>query len=158
MAHYKESLQKIWHLYERMHGSVPATAREVPAFGSVIAYEGLCRFPHRVDTLVTIGSPLASPDLILKPLRERLRNLLGHSATGPLPWPGVKRWINVYAETDVWCVPVKGLGQFIDPAHRKDLRDVAVHHGSTFRPTKTHALESYLRKNPELSDILAEVI
>ena len=41
------------------------------SLGSVVAYEGLYRNPHRKFPFITIGSPLASPYLILEPLRER---------------------------------------------------------------------------------------
>ena len=33
MATYKERLQRVWHLYEEAHGSVPATAREAVQWG-----------------------------------------------------------------------------------------------------------------------------
>src|SRR6266702_2086042 len=33
MATYKESLQRIWHLYEKEQGAVPSTAREAVEWG-----------------------------------------------------------------------------------------------------------------------------
>src|SRR5262249_54603881 len=73
------------------------------SLGTVIAYEGLCRFPHRVKLLVTVGSSIGTPRLIYDRLTESLP---------PYPWPNVDRWCNAYGARDVFFTPrprLKGL-------------------------------------------------
>jgi hypothetical protein len=119
------------------------------SLGSVIAYEGLCTISHAVRALVTIGSPLATPRLILDPLRSRLG-----AGQGDLPWPGVHRWDNFYAAADVLCVPVKRLAPLFPgrPVH-----DHQVRHGTVKLTEKaaheTHRLETYL-KHPQIGDAI----
>ncbi|HVU49248.1 MAG TPA: hypothetical protein VHL80_01100 [Polyangia bacterium] len=120
------------------------------SLGSVIAYEGLCVNPHQVDTFVTVGSPIATPQLIVEPLLERLGRLLNRPDLTRPPWPGVLRWTNFYAPADVWSVPVKRLR----PAFHPDIVDVEVHHGTPHRFLETHKLVSYL-KHPELCEEIA---
>ncbi|MEP7049352.1 MAG: hypothetical protein ABJB12_03325 [Pseudomonadota bacterium] len=122
------------------------------SLGSVVAYEGLCWKPHRVRSFITVGSPLATPDLILQPMRQRLSRLIGGGADARLPWPQVERWTNFYAGADVWCVPVAGLTELF-PA----VRDVRVEHGSTLDGPGTHALTSYFEHAP-LGDAIAEAL
>lgn len=63
------------------------------SLGSVAAYETLWEHPgRRIDTLVTIGSPLG-----IKAVRKRL-DVTGDGHPG-LP-PAVRRWVNVAAEQD----------------------------------------------------------
>ena len=63
------------------------------SLGSVIAYDILCRVPdHGVETLITLGSPLA-----LHTVRHGLRP--PRSSSPRLP-PGVARWVNVYDPHD----------------------------------------------------------
>jgi len=68
------------------------------SLGTVVAYEVLRRHPEwNVSTLVTIGSPLAQPDLVVA-------HLGGKNDDGFLPWPGsVERWVTVTAPTDQAC-------------------------------------------------------
>jgi hypothetical protein len=55
------------------------------SLGSVVAYEALCaRDDWRITDLVTLGSPIAVPHLIL----HRLTPALG-------TWPNVTRWVNI---------------------------------------------------------------
>ena len=120
------------------------------SLGSVIAYEGLCLNPHRVDTFITVGSPIATPQLIVEPLLERLGRLLNRPDLVEAPWPGVLRWTNFYAPADVWSVPVKRLR----PNFHADIRDVEVHHGNPHRFLETHKLVAYL-KHAELCEEIA---
>ena len=57
------------------------------SLGSVVAFEGLCLRPHAVETFITVGSPIATPRLILQPMKERLARLLG-VAPERAPTPG----------------------------------------------------------------------
>ncbi len=123
------------------------------SLGSVVAYEGLCRNPHRVPSFITVGSPLASPDLILEPLRQRSALLHGEGTDGRLKWPGVERWTNFYAGADVWCVPVEGLAQLFP-----DVQDRPVDHGSTLTPSETHAFTSYLENHIAIGEAIAEAL
>lgn len=123
------------------------------SLGSVIAYEGLCSNPHRVDTLITIGSPIATPQLILEPLTDRLNRRLNRPRDLPPPWPGVSRWSNFFAGADVWSVPVKRLAPVFDPR----IVDVEVQHGTPHRFVETHKLVSYLN-HPELLDEIARAL
>src|SRR5207244_8684079 len=79
------------------------------SLGTVIAYEGLCRRPHRVSSFVTVGSPIATPRLILQPLRERQRRELNHPLAEPPLWPGACRWTNFAAPAHVLSVPITRL-------------------------------------------------
>jgi hypothetical protein len=122
------------------------------SLGSVVAYEGLYRNQHRKFPFITIGSPLASPYLILEPLRERAAQYFKRSVDAGLPWPEVSSWTNFYAGPDVWCVPIEGLAQRIP-----GVRDVRVEHGSTFHPKETHQLTSYL-EHIEIGNAIAEAL
>lgn len=93
--------EQVW---ERLDAAVTADTRVLVAhsLGSVAAYEALWHHPEwPVTTLVTIGSPLAVPQLVF----TRLRPPPDISA-GVLPgtghWPGsIVRWTNVSDEGDV---------------------------------------------------------
>ncbi|GAA4419875.1 hypothetical protein GCM10023148_19380 [Actinokineospora soli] len=83
----------------RVHAEVDEAMARKPkvvvahSLGSVIAYNWLrTQAPGRVPTLVTIGSPLG-----FRGIRLALRSDQGEA---PLPWPGVKRWVNVAATED----------------------------------------------------------
>jgi pimeloyl-ACP methyl ester carboxylesterase len=64
------------------------------SIGTLFSYMALCNHPHwRVHTLVTLGSPLASPLIF-----ERLEP---PPIAGKGQWPGsVERWVNVRAVGD----------------------------------------------------------
>jgi hypothetical protein len=66
------------------------------SLGTVVTYEALAANPHlKVDLLVTLGSPLGMPDVVL----ERL-----HPApSGRLP--GVRRWVNIADVGDLMAIP-----------------------------------------------------
>lgn len=55
MATYKEQLQRVWHMYEEEHGSIPATAREAVQWGIA---KGLITAPP-VDPLAKLAEDMA---------------------------------------------------------------------------------------------------
>ncbi len=70
------------------------------SLGSVVAYEALWAHPHLdVDLLVTLGSPLAMPDVVFDRLDPAPLN-----GKGERP-PGVQRWINIADPGDVIAIP-----------------------------------------------------
>ncbi|WP_405958494.1 hypothetical protein [Streptomyces phaeochromogenes] len=95
------------------------------SLGSVVAYEALCSRPgHQVRALVTIGSPLGIPHLILHRL-EPAPLQLGGQPRGV--WPGEEQlvWTNLAEDGDVVAL-VKDLR----PAFGPDTRCARVHNGS----------------------------
>ena len=102
---------------------------------------------------MTVGSPIATPRLILQPLRERQRRELNHPLAEPPLWPGVGRWTNFFAPADVWSVPIKRLAPIFD----RRIRDVEVVHGNPHRFVETHKLTTYL-KHGRLCDDIAQAL
>ncbi|MGI5380519.1 hypothetical protein ACQEV2_41145 [Streptomyces sp. CA-251387] len=95
------------------------------SLGSVVAYEALCARPgHQVRALVTLGSPLGIPNLILHRLEPKPQEL-GGTARGI--WPGGERlaWTNLADQDDVVAL-VKDLR----PAFGNAVRSALVHNGS----------------------------
>lgn len=126
------------------------------SLGSVIAYEGLCYNKPAVDTFITIGSPLATPYLIVQPLRERFARLIGRSTKVPLPFPDVRQWLSFYAPQDVWAVPVPSLRPlFANPTR---LQEIEVPHGSTLKPHNTHKITAYLEADGQIGNALAAAL
>ncbi|MDX3067609.1 hypothetical protein PV518_36525 [Streptomyces sp. ND04-05B] len=104
------------------------------SLGSVVAYEALCARPgHSVRALVTIGSPLGIPNLILHRLQPPPITL-GDQPRGV--WPGSDRlmWTNLADGGDVVAL-VKDLR----PAFGKQVRCAVVHNGAT-----AHDASAYL--------------
>jgi hypothetical protein len=99
------------------------------SLGSVVAYEALCALPDTsVSTLITLGSPLGLPKLVLDRLVPDPRD--GHGR-----WPGrVRQWTNIADAGDVVANP-KSLAPLFGP----ELRDVAIHNGA-----KAHDIRPYL--------------
>jgi pimeloyl-ACP methyl ester carboxylesterase len=78
------------------------------SLGSVVTYETLWAHPKlHVDLLITLGSPLAMPDVIF----DKLHPAPEHSK-GQRP-PGVRRWINIADPGDVIAIP-RRLTRFFD--------------------------------------------
>ncbi|GAA3984081.1 hypothetical protein FOF52_05480 [Thermobifida alba] len=88
------------------------------SLGSVVAYEALRAHPEwRIDTLVTLGSPLG-----LRAIYSRLRPPV---APGDVDaWPGVRRWVNVAAVED----PVS-LVKKLSPIYGGGVEDTLVSNG-----------------------------
>ncbi|MBS2961507.1 hypothetical protein KGA66_00515 [Actinocrinis puniceicyclus] len=76
------------------------------SLGSVVAYEALCTLPAgTVGLFVTIGSPLAMPDVVY----DRVET----AGAQPAPRPAaVERWINVADVGDLVAVPSRLAGRF----------------------------------------------
>ncbi|MFF2254171.1 MULTISPECIES: hypothetical protein [unclassified Streptomyces] len=95
------------------------------SLGSVVAYEALCARPgHRVRALVTIGSPLGIPNLILHRLEPAP---LGWGGAVRAVWPGGPdlTWTNIADDGDVVA-----LAKDLRPAFGDTVRSVTVHNGS----------------------------
>lgn len=112
---------------QRVLDAVTEDTRVVIAhsLGSVVAYEALCARPgHRVRALITLGSPLGIPHLILHRLQPAPVDL-----GGPVQavWPGGDHlvWTNLADEGDVVAL-VKDLR----PHFGRRLRSAVVHNGS----------------------------
>jgi len=72
------------------------------SLGSVVAYEALWAHPHPpIDLLLTVGSPLAMPDIVY-------HRLNAHEGARRRP-PGVAKWINIADPGDVIAVPAGGI-------------------------------------------------
>jgi hypothetical protein len=78
------------------------------SLGSVVAYETLWRRPDlRIDLLITLGSPLALPDVVFPYLDPVPINGAGRRP------PGVRRWINIADPGDFIAIP-RGLARFFE--------------------------------------------
>jgi pimeloyl-ACP methyl ester carboxylesterase len=89
------------------------------SLGSVVAYEALCAMPElqRIQTLVTMGSPLGVPRLVFDALTPA-------PIDGKGAWPGqVHRWINISDDGDVVALQ-KALGPLFG-----NVEDITVHNG-----------------------------
>lgn len=89
------------------------------SLGSVIAYEALCAHPEwPVRALVTLGSPLGIPRLVLDRLRP--------SATWP---PGLRDWTNICDRADVVAL-TKQLAPLFKAPSGGTVVDVLIDNGS----------------------------
>ena len=96
------------------------------SLGSVVAYEALwAHFDCLVDVFLTLGSPLAMPDVVYDRLAE-------HAGPRGSP-PGVRRWINIADYGDIIAIPTGGVSQaflgltsdFSDNIHAFDFHRVS---------------------------------
>lgn len=103
------------------------------SLGSVVAYEYLCRVrPPSVELLVTVGSPLGIPNLVLSRLTPAPVGVRG-------AWPGsVARWVNVADPGDVVALR-KDLAPLFPPPAGATVRDRTVDNGR-----QPHAVDRYL--------------
>lgn len=93
-----------------IEGLANAIARAQPqiliahSLGSIVAYDALWAHPEcRVDMFLTLGSPLAMPDVVFHRLAE-------HAGPRGRP-PGVRRWINIADYGDIIAIPRGGVSQ-----------------------------------------------
>ncbi|MER5465517.1 hypothetical protein ABT010_33480 [Streptomyces sp. NPDC002668] len=112
---------------ERVLDAIGEDTRVVVAhsLGSVVAYEALCARPgHQVRALVTCGSPLGIPHLILHRLEPAP---LGMGGPVRGVWPGGDDlvWTNIADDGDVVA-----LVRDLRPAFGDHLRSVRVYNGS----------------------------
>jgi hypothetical protein len=91
-------------------GLADAIARARPqiliahSLGSVVAYDALWAHPDcLVDVFLTLGSPLAMPDVVYDRLAE-------HPGPRGRP-PGVRRWVNIADYGDIVAIPKGGVSQ-----------------------------------------------
>jgi hypothetical protein len=106
------------------------------SLGSVVTYETLwAHQDHDVELLVTVGSPLAMPSVVMPRLDP---------ATGGVP-PRVRRWVNVADVGDIVAIPRGGLGGHFTGVE-EDLEVVI--HGLDF-----HRMANYLR-NADVAALL----
>jgi hypothetical protein len=78
------------------------------SLGSVVAFETLWAHPDiKAELLLTLGSPLAMPDVIFPKLRPVPVDNLGHRP------PGVRRWINIADPGDFVAIP-RGLASYFN--------------------------------------------
>lgn len=98
---------------ERVVERVSPETRVVVAhsLGSIVAYEALCAHPEwRVDTLLTLGSPLGIRHLVFEALTPKPQDGRGI-------WPGVRRWVNIADRGDIVALQKElapGFGQVED--------------------------------------------
>lgn len=99
------------------------------SLGSVAAYEALCAHPEwRIETFVTLGSPLGIRNLVFDKLQPSPMQGLG-------PWPGAaKRWYNIADGGDVVALEKNLATLFGDK-----VQDRLIHNGA-----KAHAVVRYL--------------
>jgi hypothetical protein len=123
----------------RVRDAIRPDTRVVVAhsLGSVVAYEVLCALgTHRINALVTLGSPLGIPNLVFDRLDPT-----------PVRWPGPAEtltWTNLAADGDAVAL-VKDLRPLFGPR----LRSAIVHTGS-----HAHDAVSYLT-DPLCGDAVA---
>jgi hypothetical protein len=87
------------------------------SLGSVVAYEALCRNPDwKVDTFVTLGSPLGIRTLVFDALTPKPKHGVG-------AWPNVRRWVNIADAGDIVALE-KNLKNLFG-----DVNDVPVYNG-----------------------------
>jgi pimeloyl-ACP methyl ester carboxylesterase len=119
---------------ERLIQTIQPDTRVVVAhsLGTVVAYEALWSHPDApVAALVTLGSPLGVPSIVL----ERLRPPAGHVGRGTLGWPkALRSWTNIADEGDVVAL-IKRL----HTAFGERIDDVTVNNGA-----RAHSAEAYL--------------
>jgi hypothetical protein len=108
------------------------------SLGSVVTYEALHRRPDlEVPLLVTLGSPLAMPEVVFEALDPEPR-----AGRGSRP-PGVRRWVNVADPGDVIAVPTELGGRF----------DVDRHHTTPIGVADFHTMAGYLRSPVTAAEI-----
>jgi PGAP1-like protein len=102
------------------------------SLGTIVAYEALCSNPDwRVHTLLTLGSPLAVPELVFDRLTPRPQNGCG-------VWPNVQHWINIADDGDIVAL-VKALAPYFPVPTNASLTDFIVYNGWA-----SHSAERYL--------------
>ncbi|MFC4072781.1 hypothetical protein [Actinoplanes subglobosus] len=100
------------------------------SLGTVVTYEALHARPDlEVPLLVTLGSPLAMPEIVFETLDPEP---VGGRGARP---PGVGRWVNIADPGDIIAVPKELGGRF----------DVDLHSGTHIGVLQFHTMAAYLR-------------
>lgn len=101
------------------------------SLGSVVAWEALMRNAQNVDTLITIGSPLAMPQVIAHKLQPTpVDGLLGR--------PAIRRWVNI-SHVDDWIAHPASLDDHVAGG----VEDYLIEHSES-----PHNVLNYLRSEP----------
>lgn len=113
------------------------------SLGSVVAYEALWRTPDvPVDLFLTLGSPLAMPDVIFNRLDPA-----PHDGRGARP-PGVRSWVSIADPGDIVAVPRPLSDYFtgIDADLNPSIHLVDFHLAGSYlaNPTTAAAITPYL--------------
>lgn len=114
------------------------------SLGSVVAYEALCALSKcQVTDLVTLGSPLGVPHIVLHRLQPKPS---ADSGSTVARWPAaVQRWTNISDDGDFVALQPR-LREIFGP----QVTDVAISNGFT-----AHQIERYLSASETGSAILA---
>lgn len=110
------------------------------SLGSIVAWEALMRTTRQVDTLITIGSPLAMPQVIAHKLQPAPQN-------GLLARPALRRWINI-AHVDDWIAHPPQLDEHVDGR----VEDSVIEHSES-----PHDVLQYL-KSKTLAEAVAQAL
>lgn len=119
------------------------------SLGSVVAYEALCTMPdYRVDLLLTLGSPLAMPDVVYPKIQPTPPTV----GRAPSP-PCVRTWINIADPGDLVAVP-RHLSRHFTGIHADLTPPISVFdfhkvHNYLANPTTAAALLPYLTRDDE---------
>jgi hypothetical protein len=112
------------------------------SLGSVVAYEALWAGPApQVDLFLTLGSPLAMPDIVYPRLAE-------HPGARRRP-PGVRRWINIADQGDIIAIPARGIG--------RSFEHLAADVSDSIHAFDFHLARHYLACNPTTAALAALV-
>jgi hypothetical protein len=117
------------------------------SLGSVVAYEALWAHPDlSVDLLLTLGSPLAMPDVVFPHLDPAIRDGWGQRP------PSVTNWINLADPGDLIAIPrqlasrFRGINADLESSiHVFDFHRVINYLAS---PTTAAAIAPYLKSSP----------
>jgi len=124
---------------DRFAAAITGDTRVVVAhsLGSVVAYEALCAHPEwPVTDLVTLGSPLGVPHIVL------------HRLVPPVgTWPHVTRWVNVTDSGDFVA-----LRPILRDVYGDRVVDVEIANGMS-----AHQVERYLTAAPTGAAVAAGV-
>ncbi|MGH8909608.1 MAG: hypothetical protein ACRD0K_24740 [Egibacteraceae bacterium] len=117
------------------------------SLGSVVAYEALWARPDpHVELLITLGSPLAMPDVVF----DRL-DPAPNGGRGARP-PGVARWVNLADPGDLIAIPRPLTRRFarVDADDERSIHAFAFHRVARYLACPaTHAhLAPYLHPHP----------
>jgi hypothetical protein len=114
------------------------------SFGSIVAYEALCAHPYwPVTDLVTLGSPLGAPHIVLDRLVPPPARCDGRLVGA---WPGaVHRWTNITDDADFLAVQPR-----LRLVYGERVVDIAIANG-----INAHQIERYLTAAETGSAILA---
>ncbi len=110
------------------------------SLGSIVAWETLMRETNQVDTLITVGSPLAMPNVVADKLQPP-------PTGGRLLRPKIRRWVNL-SHVDDWVAHPAALDKHV----HGDVDDFLLQH-----EVAPHHIEHYLSSR-ELADAVVAAL